>query len=540
MKSPLLIVALALLSAGPIVAQQAAEQAGQRSQPDPVKQIQTDRSALAATQATLTGQRIVCQSSQAAGFPCGGIDLLAFLPISEVGGTANGRVNDIWGWTDPDTEREYVIIGRSDGTGFVDITDPVSPVYLGNLPTQSSPSLWRDVKVLDHYAVIVSEASGHGLQVFDLHQLRDVPEVPARFEPTAHYDGFSSAHNVVVNEATGFAYAVGVSGPGRVDCAPGLHAIDLADPLDPVFAGCFNSGLSRRSYVHDGQCVLYEGPDQRYQGREICFNSEEDAIVIADVTDKDAMQALAAQSYPGASYIHQGWLSEDQRYFFQDDELDELRQGQRTRTFVWDLADLEDPQLATIYEGTGSNIDHNQYVRGRYLYQANYTVGLRVLDIADPENPTEVAFFDTFTGRGTIGPDAPAFEGAWSVYPFFESGVVAISSIREGLFLVLPLFELGRGTDTETEVPSVDRLTAAYPNPFNPQTSFTVELQQAQRVRVSIYNAAGREVERLHDGLLGVGVHAYTFDATGRPSGVYWIRAEGATLQQTRSIVLLR
>ena len=57
------------------------------------------------------------------------------------------------------------------GAAFVDVTDPTHPVYLGNLPTQTGNSLWRDIKVYRNYAFIVSEASGHGMQVFDLTQL---------------------------------------------------------------------------------------------------------------------------------------------------------------------------------------------------------------------------------------------------------------------------------------------------------------------------------------------------------------------------------
>jgi hypothetical protein len=45
--------------------------------------------------------------------------------------------------------------------------------------------------------------------------------------------------------------------------------IDINDPKDPTYAGCFQD----HGYVHDTQCVVYEGPDRRYHGREICFNS---------------------------------------------------------------------------------------------------------------------------------------------------------------------------------------------------------------------------------------------------------------------------
>ncbi len=43
--------------------------------------------------------------------------------------------NDIWGWADPMTGREYALMGMTDGTAFVDVTDPDNPAVLGKLPT---------------------------------------------------------------------------------------------------------------------------------------------------------------------------------------------------------------------------------------------------------------------------------------------------------------------------------------------------------------------------------------------------------------------
>src|SRR5690606_36290349 len=167
----------------------------------------------------------------------------------------------------------------------------------------------------------------------------------------------------------------------------------------PRFAGCFADNLTGRSgtgYTHDAQCVTYSGPDARYTGREICFGANETALSIADVTDKSNPQALSRASYPSVAYSHQGWLTEDQRHLYMNDELDE-GQGYvtRTRTLIWDVADLEDPVLVTEHLGVESSTDHNLYIRGNLMYQANYASGLRILDITDREAPVEVGFFDT-------------------------------------------------------------------------------------------------------------------------------------------------
>ena len=387
----------------------------------------------------VTGETVRCDDGTALAYACTDVDLVAFLPLAELGAGPTSIANDIWGWTDPQTGREYVLLGKSNGTSFVDITDPNAPVYVGELPLTEGgvENLWRDIKTYaDHAFIVADNAGAHGVQIFDLTQLRDVRDPPAMFEETAVYDGVFSSHNIVINEETGFAHAVGSSGGGEA-CGGGLHMIDIRDPANPRFAGCFADpdigGFLGGGYTHDAQCVIYDGPDEDYVGREICFHASIDALGISDITDKENPVALASAGYPGAVAAHQGWLTEDHRYFFLGDELDE--EGgtvANTRTLVWDVVELDDPVLATEYFAETRSIDHNQYVRGDFLYQSNLLGGLRILDIRDPENPVEVAFFDTVP----TDDDATAFGGTWSNYPYFESGVIAISSWNEGLFLL--------------------------------------------------------------------------------------------------------
>jgi choice-of-anchor B domain-containing protein len=181
--------------------------------------------------------------------------------------------------------------------------------------------------------------------------------------------------------------------------------------------------------------VTYHGPDSTYTGHEICLGSNETALSITDVTDKKDPKIVSRATYPNVGYAHQGWLTDDQRYFFMDDELDELGGSvKNTRTLVWDLADLDDPTLAKEFMGTTAATDHNLYLKGDRMYQSNYVAGLRVIDISDPANPKEVGYFDTVP----FGENSPGFAGTWSNYPFFKNGVVGVTSRREGLFLVRP------------------------------------------------------------------------------------------------------
>ncbi len=364
-----------------------------------------------------------CHDGFAAGFPCRHVDLSAWLPLAHFG---LGPGNDLWGWTDPEHAHEFALLGLRRGLAFVDVSDPVRPVYLGHLPPATGASTWRDAKVYGGFAFVVSEAAGHGLQIFDLGQLEQVTDPPRVFTASARYTGFGSAHNVGIDEGTGFAYAVGTR-----TCAGGLHMVDVREPLNPLFAGCYAGD----GYTHDTQCVVYAGPDLEHRGREICFNSNEDTLTIVDVSDKAAPLLLARAPYASAGYSHQGWLTEDHGHFLLGDELDELIFRHRSRTYVWDLSDLDAPVLAGSYIGLPRAIDHNLYVRGDHAFEANYRSGLRVLRLGDLTLPelAEVAFFDTYPAD-----NAPRFSGAWSVYPFFESGTVIVSDINRGLFVLQP------------------------------------------------------------------------------------------------------
>ncbi|HJR53209.1 MAG TPA: choice-of-anchor B family protein [Gemmatimonadota bacterium] len=391
------------------------------------------------TLAGVSGETVECEDGKAAHFECKDVTLLSFVPVASIGGTRGVELNDIWGWTDPETGKEYALVGRMDGTSFVDISDPENPVYVGDLPkTEGSPgATWRDMKVYEDHVFVVADNSGaHGVQIFDLTRLRNVENAPVTFTEDAHYDQIHSAHNIAINEDTGFAYSVG-NGEGGDTCGGGLHMINIQDPKNPQFAGCFsdpNTGIQKTGYTHDAQCVLYEGPDEDYQGREICFGSNETALSIADVTDKQNPVAIAVAEYPNVAYAHQAWLTEDQRYLLMGDEGDELAGlVDNTRTLIWDVADLDDPVLLEEFlNPNGTAVDHNQYIKGDKVFQSNYVQGLRILDISDIENPEEVGFFDTVP----TGDNSPRFDGSWSNYPYFASGTIIVTSGKEGLFLL--------------------------------------------------------------------------------------------------------
>lgn len=512
-------------------------------------------------------------------FPCDGVDLLSHVSHNELGTTF---VNDIWGWTDPQSKKDYALVGASNGTVFVDISDAKRPEVLGILPTASTTggSSWRDIKVYEDHAYVVSEHTNHGIQVFDLTRLRDWDGEYTTYDVDARYTGHGSAHNININEETGFLYSVGAArfsssplpytvtvdapsptagsylangaafgpaptvdglsgafalvndgsalptqgcgplvgfpvgaiaiadrgtcgfavkvanaqaagasavviannAPGTIVmggsdpsitipsvmvsqtdgatikaglpatggiaandppavCGTGLHMVDINDPTNPTYAGCFDE----HGYIHDTQCIVYDGPDTDYTGREICFNSNATTsgagglhrVAIVDVTDKSNPVSIAREGYADDGYSHQGWLTPDSRFFLHGDELDEQRRGINTTTRVWDVSDLDNIVEVQAFENDTTSIDHNLYTQGRYAYASNYTSGLRVYDTRDLAGAglSEAAFFDVYPEN-----DNATFEGGtWSNYPYFrQKGIVAVSSIDRGLFILQP------------------------------------------------------------------------------------------------------
>ena len=406
-----------------------------------------------------------CTNGSAGVYHCDGYDLMAHIDLNTMNASAG---NDSWGWTDPLNGDEYALMGLNNGTAFINITDPADPVYLGKLPSHTTSSSWRDIKVYNDHAFIVSEASGHGLQVFDLTRLRNPSNIPQTFTEDAHYDGFGNAHNLVINPENPVAYAVGTQ-----TFMGGAHFIDISDPMNPQGLG----GYSGSSYSHDAQVVTYSGPDVDHQGKEIFIGSNEDELVIVDVTDTSNPQLISDLSYTNVGYTHQGWLTEDHEHFLLGDELDELSFGFQAKTIVIDMTDLDDPQLDFNYFGPLNSIDHNGYTHNGKFYQANYTGGLRVVDLSDIENGnmTELGSFDTFP----VSNDA-SFDGAWSVYPYFDSGNIIISDINTGFYLVK---ESSLGI-AEFD----DEALKVYPNPANDQVNIQTTDHPVRNVKIFAMN----------------------------------------------------
>jgi len=358
----------------------------------------------------------VNQNMGGGGFPSDGVNLMAWLPLSSFGNSANG--NDCWGYT-PASGREYAIFCHWNGTAFVEVTDPGNPVIVADVDGPNS--LWRDAKIFGQYCYSVTEQSANGVQVIDMGGIDSgVVQQVAVFNT-----GTASTHNVAIDEVSGFLYRCGGS-------SNGLRIYDLnTNPLNPPLVGQW---LTR--YVHDAQIVTYtSGP---YAGKQIAFCSSGfnggwtgPGLDILDVTDKSNIVVLDYIVYGGGVYSHQGWLSPDRQYYFHGDELDEGTNGVPSTTYVFDVSDLDNSFVAATFTNGNPAITHNLYTKGDLVFEANYRSGLRVWDTsASSISPTEIAWFDTYPAN-----DGVDYNGLWSCFPYFQSGTIIGSDRESGLFV---------------------------------------------------------------------------------------------------------
>ncbi|WP_034060729.1 choice-of-anchor B family protein [Lacinutrix jangbogonensis] len=487
-----------------------------------------------------------CVSGMAGVYECNDYDLMSRIPVSELGmPLAPARANDIWGWTDPLDGKEYAIVGTRNSTAFVDVSNPLNPILLGRIESaNSNASAWRDIKVYNNHAFIVADIIGdHGMQVFDLTLLRDGVDADLTYDGTQvlRYQGdggtgdlvIGSCHNIVINESEGVAYLVGCSSAN----GGGPIFVDITNPTSPTVIGDYTAG----GYSHDAQVVTYTGPDTDYydpangiSGTQLYIgsNGAADQVVILNVTDKNNITLISSFTYPQIAYAHQGWFTDDQRYFILGDEIDELDFGNNSRTLVFDFLDLDlNTNMASIpanlmntYLGPTAAIDHNGYVKGNTFYLANYRAGLRVLDVSilTSSNNTnaEIGFFDTHPGS-----NSDDFNGTWSVYPYFASGNIIISDIERGLFVV-------RKSGTTLSTPSID-LSVSFSLFPNPTTSIST-LKSDNDIpieTVEIYSILGQEVFKKDN----INALEYVLPTTGYSAGIYIIKINNV---KTKKLVI--
>ncbi len=424
-----------------------------------------------------------------------------------------GLYSAIWGYTAPNN-REYAILGCWNGTQFVDITDSsnIREVYF--LPGLGS--CCREMKTFSHYAYIVGDGAPSGLQVADLQYLPDSVHLVNTFFMT----GFTKGHTI--QQSGPYLYI----NAGDYNIG-GLFILDLTtDPVHPVKRGEWESQV-----VHDCRvindtiwaCNIYNPPG---------------TISVIDARNKDSLRTIAQWENLPQPGPHNIAISDDRHYAFVGDEIG----GNPRLLKIWDIRNLGNVIKLAEWQPTNitTSIIHNVELFGNYLFAAHYTAGVRVINVSNPANPVESAWYDTYPPDNGF-----TYDGAWGVYVFPGSHKIIASDRETGLYVLRTTFPIGIENNSEN-VPVTFSLEQNYPNPFNPSTTIKYSLNKDSYVSLKVYDVSGKLAATLVDGFSVKGDKIIRFDAKTLSSGIYFYQFNGfsqtgkITFSESKKMVILK
>lgn len=419
----------------------------------------------------------------------------------------------LWGYTAPDG-REYAILGTQVGTSFIDITDSANIREVDSVKGLNSG--WREMKTYSHYAYIVSEATNSGLQIVDLQYLPD----SVRLVKTWSYAGYTKTHSI--QQSGHYLYLNG----GNATANGGVTVVDVTDPENPVKMGQWGT-----LYVHDCR-VLNDTiwASNIYTGE----------TSIIDATNKSTLDFVRTwRSYPTSEVsTHNSAFSSDRSYLYTTNEIS----NPNGKLNVWNIEDINNITFIREWMPTGitTAIVHNIETYGDFAVIAHYRAGIRILNISDPSNPVEVAWYDTYPSSNSA-----SYSGCWGVYKF-ESGKVIGSDMSSGLFVIKTTFPLTGIAGSNNITPDDYTLSQNYPNPFNPSTKISFSLKENSFVSLKIYDLQGRIVANVINDRRDGGNYEVSVDANnfGLSSGTYFykiqINSDNGNFTDTKKMFLIK
>jgi len=104
----------------------------------------------------------------------------------------------------------------------------------------------------------------------------------------------------------------------------------------------------------------------------------------------------------------------------------------------------------------------------------------------------------------------------------------------------LPTLSVTSVEPVGTAAPEGFRLSGNYPNPFNPSTTLEFSIPETLPLMVEVFDALGRKVATLADGVYETGTYKIHFNATDLPSGLYYARMSAGNFSFTQKMLLAK
>jgi choice-of-anchor B domain-containing protein len=315
--------------------------------------------------------------------------------------------------TDVSAAGDLVFVGRSAaGVSIVDVADPDHPVLLTTWKHPTLPQVTNAVRPLGDRLYVSNEVGGpYGLFALDIAN----PAAPVLVALLGPPSFPANVHNLWAADHRLYLAGYGPGGSNVI--------VDVADPVAPVRIAVIPTGFHDHTVVghhlylaggYDG-FTRYDITDPAHPVEEVTFNA----------TDGDT-----------AYYAHIAWPI-DERYVFVSEEVQIPPAGFGSGSFrVLDFGKPKRPREVFRWYSENAKDDrritaHNVYVVDGFAYLSYYQDGVRVLDVSDPREPVEVAWYDTYPE-----PVQSLFEGCWGVYPFAGPDRIYASDRAHGLFVL--------------------------------------------------------------------------------------------------------
>ena len=407
-----------------------------------------------------------------------------------------------WGYTSPQG-REYALLACVTGTSFIDITDSLNVRECGFVPGPNQP--WREMKTYSHYAYVVTDGSGLGMQIIDLQYLPDSVHLIKAWSVS----GFTRGHTITQDGHFMYINA-GDAAPGQ-----GIRVIDLSDPENPVMRGAYTQRLIHDSYIRNDTIFGAAYYDNKF--------------VIIDARDKDNLTVITEfPNLPTYGFPHNCWTTNDRKYLITTDE----GWSPPGSAKIWNIENLNNIIYETSYRPPGDNntIVHNVFIRDTLLVISHYEAGLRFVNIRNPLSPVEIGYYDTYPDA-----DSTAFRGNWGCYPFFSSWKFASSDMQTGLWVVRL-----QGYQPNPFIPKSFELFQNYPNPFNNKSKIKYQISKTAHVNLSVYDMRGRLAIILIDREQNAGVYEAEFSGEELASGIFFYRLQAGEFSASRKMVLVK
>ena len=409
-------------------------------------------------------------------YPSQNISLISMLNPNSgtVGiGTDGRRYSGSWGWFQSSLNKEYAIVGASNGVYFIDVTIPATPTVCAFVPGKGGCT-WREIKTYQNYCYVVSDDGAP-----NTFQIMDMSTLPATV--TLVHNGttyFERGHTITIDQNK--MYVGGVTYSASLG-ASAMDVYSLATPTAPLLLRKVTQDIPSISYVHD----MYVRNDTvyascGYQGLQVLkFNANNTFSQLGSYT-----------GYAGSVYNHASMLTQNGKYLFFCDEVPTAQ----PMKFI-NVQNLSNIQPVQTFNPHPNTTPHNPYLIGNNKAIIScYQDGLYIYDISSPGNAVIAGFFDTHPQAGFnvgnyFGND---YRGNWGAYPYLPSGIIVAQDMQNGIFILDPTVAYSNIlTDVKTSSTTKSNFMF-YPNPASDVISVNYKTQN--NTKLELRNALGQLV----------------------------------------------